>query len=156
MVSVILKKKCIIFSCIGILIFVSVILKKIKFIVIPICLHCCNIPKGYSSNSSKISDYVNIVEITATQHYTRIVQNRFPEQKILENGNSDYRSYVDLTSKRHGKSKWRAHQYFVYFESRIHVETSTSNRCHNFHVDSPFKIDVISTNFRREISTSNR
>ena len=33
---------------------------------------------------------------------------------------------------------------------------STSNRCHNFHVDSPFKIDVISTNFPRGISTSNR
>ena len=147
MVSVTLKKKCIIFSCIGILISVSVILNKIKFIVIPICLHCCNIPKRYSSNSSKISDYINITEITATHHYTRIVQNRFPEQKILENGNSDYRSYVDLMSKRHGKSRWRAHRYFVDFESRIHIETSTSNRCHNFHVDSPFKIDVISTKF---------
>ena len=33
---------------------------------------------------------------------------------------------------------------------------STSNRCHNFHVDSPFKIDVIFTNFPRGISTSNR
>ena len=33
---------------------------------------------------------------------------------------------------------------------------STSNRCHNFQVDSPFKIDVISTNFPRGISTSNR
>ena len=27
----------------------------------------------------------NIVEITATQRYTRIVQNRFPEQQMLEN-----------------------------------------------------------------------
>ena len=45
---------------------------------------------------------------------------------------------------------WRTHRYFVDFE------ISTSNRCHNFHVDSPFKIDVISTNFPREISTSNR
>ena len=44
------------------------LLKKIKFIVIPIYLHCCNTPKGCSSNSSKVSDYVNIVEITATQH----------------------------------------------------------------------------------------
>ena len=52
---------------------VSVILKNIKFIVIPINLHCFNIPKGYISNSSKISDYVNNVEITATQHYTRII-----------------------------------------------------------------------------------
>ena len=58
---------------IGITISVSVILKKIKFILTPIYLHCCNIPEGYSSNSSKISDYINIVEITATQHYTRVV-----------------------------------------------------------------------------------
>ena len=54
------------------------------------------------------------------------------------------------------KSTWRTHRYFVDFESRIHVEISTSNRCHNFHVDSPFKIDVISTNFPRWISMSNR
>ena len=33
---------------------------------------------------------------------------------------------------------------------------STSNRCHNFHVDSPFKINVLSTNFPHGISTSNR
>ena len=43
------------------------------------------------------------------------------------------------------KSTSRTHRYFVDFESRIHVEISTSNRCHNFHVDSDFKIDVIST-----------
>ena len=54
------------------------------------------------------------------------------------------------------ESTWKTHPYFFDFESRIHVEISTSNRCHNFHVDSPFKIDVISTNFPRGISTSNR
>ena len=54
------------------------------------------------------------------------------------------------------KSTWRTHRYFVDFEIRIHVEISTSNRCHNFHVDSPFKIDVISTSFPRRILTSNR
>ena len=54
------------------------------------------------------------------------------------------------------KSTWKTHRYFVDFESRIHVKISTSNRCHNFHVDSPFKIDVISTNFPHGISTSNR
>ena len=54
------------------------------------------------------------------------------------------------------KSMWKTHQYFVHFESQIHVETSTSNRCHIFHVDSPFKMYVISTNFPRGISTSNR
>ena len=33
---------------------------------------------------------------------------------------------------------------------------STSNRCHNFRVDSPFKIDEIPMNFLRVISTPNR
>ena len=158
MVSVILKKICIIFSYIDIIISVSVILKKIKFIVISISLHCCNIPKGYSSSSSKISDYVNIVEIIATQHYARIVQNRFPDQKMLENDRMETvstevsRFDVEMTEK----STWRTHRYFVDFGNRIHVEISTSNRCHNFHVDLPFKMDVISTNFPRGISTSNR
>ena len=50
----------------------------------------------------------------------------------------------------------RTHRYFVDFESRINVEISTSNRCHNFHVNSPLKIDEISTNFPRGISTLNR
>ena len=54
------------------------------------------------------------------------------------------------------KSTWRTHQYFVDFEYGIHVEISTSNRCHNFHVDSPFRIDVILTNFSRGTSMSNR
>ena len=54
------------------------------------------------------------------------------------------------------KSTWRTYRYFVDFESRIHVEISTLNRCHNFHVDSPFTIDVISSNFPRGISTSNQ
>ena len=54
------------------------------------------------------------------------------------------------------KSTRRTHRYFVNFESRIQVEISTSNRCHNFQVVSPFKIDEISTNFPRGISTLNR
>ena len=54
------------------------------------------------------------------------------------------------------KPKWRTHRYFVDFESQIHVQISTSNRCHNFHVDSLFRIDVILTNFPRGISTLNR
>ena len=53
------------------------------------------------------------------------------------------------------KSTWKTHQYFVDFESQIRVEISTSDRCHNFHVDSPFKIDVTSTNFPGGILTSN-
>ena len=38
---------------------------------------------------------------------------------------------------------------FTSVRRRIHVEISMSNPCHNFHVDSPFKIDEISTNFPR-------
>ena len=78
---------------------------------------------------------------------------------MLENDRMETAS-TEVTSIRRRsdseKSTWRTHQYFVDFESRIHVEISTSNRCHNFHVDSPFKIDVISTNFPCGISTSNR
>ena len=124
LVSVILKKICIIFSYIGIIISVSVILKKIKFIVIPIYLHSCNIPKGHSSNSSKISDYVNVVEITATQHYTRIVKNRFSEQKMLENDGMETASTEVKSIWRRNdieKSTWRTHRHFVDSESRIHV-----------------------------------
>ena len=54
------------------------------------------------------------------------------------------------------KSTWRTHRYFLDFENRIHVEISTLNQRHNFHVDSPFKSNVISTNFPGGISTSNR
>ena len=145
---------------IGIIIFVSVILKKIKIIFTPIQLRCCKNSQRFSSNSSNISDYVNIVEVTSTQHYTRIAQSRFPEQKMLGNDTMETAS-TDVTSIRRcpmsfEKSTWKTHRYFVDFESRIHVEISTSNRCHNFHVDSPFKIDVISTNFPRGISTLNR
>ena len=144
---------------IGIIIFVSVILKKIKIIFTPIQLRCCKNSQRISSNSSNISDYVNIVEITSTQHYTRIAQNRFPEQKMLGNDTMETAS-TEVTSIRRRnnveKSTWKTHRYFVDFESRIHVEISTLNRCHNFHVDSPFKIDVLSTNFPCGISTSNR
>ena len=65
---------------------------------------------------------------------------------------------VASIQRRNDKEKftWRTHRHFVDFESRIQVEMYTSNRCHNFHVDLPFKIDVISTNFPRGISTTNR
>ena len=58
------------FINIGIIIFVSVILKKIKIIFIHNYLRCCKISKGHISNSSNISDYVNIVN--TNQHYTRL------------------------------------------------------------------------------------
>ena len=54
------------------------------------------------------------------------------------------------------KSTWRTHLYFVDFESRIHIEISTSNLCHNSHIDSAFKIEVISANFPRGVSKSNQ
>ena len=43
-----------------------------SIIFIHIYLRCRKIPKGYSSDSSNIRDYVNIVEATSTQHYTRL------------------------------------------------------------------------------------
>ena len=143
---------------IGIIIFVSVILKKIKIIFTPIQLRCCKNSQRISSKSSNISDYVNIVEITSAQHYTRIAQNRFPEQMLGNNAMEIPSTEVTSIRRRNNvkKSTWKTHRYFVDFESRIHVEISMSNRCNNFHVDSPFKIDVISTNFPRGISTSNR
>ena len=49
------------------------------------------------------------------------------------------------------KSTWRTYQYFVDFESGIQVERSTSNWCHNFRMNSPFKIDEISRTFHGEI-----
>ena len=54
------------------------------------------------------------------------------------------------------KSTWRTHRYLIDFESQIHVKISLPIRCHNFHVDSSFKIYEILTNFPRGISTSNR
>ena len=72
---------------------------------------------------------------------------------MLENDRMETASEA-VTSIR--KTTWRNHQCFVDFESRIHVEISTSNWCHIFHVDSPFEIDEISTNFPRGILTSNR
>ena len=53
------------------------------------------------------------------------------------------------------KPTWKTHRYFINFESRIDVELSTSNRCHSFHVDSPFIIEEISMNFPRGNSMSN-
>ena len=137
-----------------------VILKKIKIIFNSYALALLQNSQGYSSNSSNISDYVNIVDITSAQHYTRLAQNKFPEQKMLANDRLQKYSCTEVTSigrrNNREKSTWRTHQYFVNFESRNHVEISTSNRYHNFHVDSPFKIDDISTNFPRGILTSNR
>ena len=78
---------------------------------------------------------------------------------MFENDRKETKSKA-VTSIRHRndieKSTWKTHRYLVDFESRIHVEISRLNRCHNFHVDTPFKIDEISTNFPRGISTLKR
>ena len=82
-----------------------------------------------------------------------------PEQEIFENERKETASKA-VTSIRYRndieKSMSKTHWYFVDFESQIQVEISTLNRCHNFHVDSPFKIDEISTNIPRGVMTSNR
>ena len=78
---------------------------------------------------------------------------------MLQNdGTSTASIAVTLIQRRNEKEKstWRTPRYFVNFESRIQVEISMSNRCYNFHLDSPFKIDEISTNFSHGISMSNR
>ena len=75
------------------------------------------------------------------------------ENDIVETASTEVTSILRRNDIE--KSTWKTHQYFVDFESRIHVEFSTSNRCHNFHVDSPFKTDVTLTNFPGGISTSN-
>ena len=144
---------------VGIIIFVRVISKKIKIIFIHNYLRCCKIPKGYTSNSSNISDYVKIVEITSTQYYTRLAWNRLPEQKKLENDRMETASTeVASIQCRNNieKSTGRTHRYFVDFGSQTHVKISTLKRCHNFHVDSPLKIDEISANIQRGNSTVNR
>ena len=116
-------------------------------------MRCCKFPKRCKSNSSNSSDYVNIGEITSTQHYTRIALNRFPEEKLLGNDRMEMAS-TEVTSIRHRndieKSMWRTHRYFVNFGSRIHVEIYKLDRCYNFHVHYE-----ISTNFPRGILMSN-
>ena len=78
---------------------------------------------------------------------------------MLENNRKE-RAGKAVTAIRHRNdikiSSWKTHRYFLHFESRIHDEISTSNRSYNFHVDSSFKIDEISMNFPRGISTSSR
>ena len=93
------------FLIIGIIIFVSVIMKKIKMIFIHSFLRCCKIPNGYSSNSSNTSDYVNIVEMTSTQCYTRLAKNRFPEQKMLKNDRMETASKAFTSIRRRNDIK---------------------------------------------------
>ena len=78
---------------------------------------------------------------------------------MLQNDRMETASTVVTSIQRRndiGKSTWKTQRYLADFESWTHLEISASNRCHNFHVDSYFKIYEISTNFPRGISTSNR
>ena len=70
------------FISISIMIVVCVILKKALIIFIHNYLRCCEIPQGFISNSSNISDYVKIVEIILTQ--PRFTLNRFPCEEMRE------------------------------------------------------------------------
>ena len=133
----------------GFIISVSVVLRKIK-ILYSYYLCFFKIPKRHSSNTS---DYVNMNEITSTQHYTRLVWKRFPEEKVFENDRKETASKAGTSIWHRNnieKSTWRTRRYFVDFSCGIHVEISTSNRFPSF------KIDEISTIFSRGISTSTR
>ena len=71
---------------------------------------------GYSSNSSNISGYVNIDEITFTHHYTRTAS---PEHKILGNDTMETASTEVMPIRRRNdmeESTWRTYQYFVDFK----------------------------------------
>ena len=100
----------------GIIIFVSVILKKTKIIFIYFICVVAKFPE----------DKVPIVLISV------ITSRSLTETASTAVTSIRRRNDIE-------KSTWRTHQYFVDLESRIHDEISTSNRCHNFHVDSPSK-----------------
>ena len=92
------------FINIGIIIFVSFILKKIAIIFIPIYLRCCKIPKRYSSNSS---DYVNIVKTTSTQQ-------KMLENDRMETGSTEVTSILWRNNTK--KPTWKTRPYFVDFK----------------------------------------
>ena len=65
--------------------------------------------------------------------------------------------------KNREKSTWRAHRYFVEFESRIHFEISTWNQCHNFQFPREFAFqnrnsfdELSSWNFDFKLMTNRR
>ena len=117
-----------------------IILEKIKMIFIHIYLRCCKIPKEYGSNSSSISNYVNIFEITSTQHYTNLLRIGSQLRKCEETRDWKQQAH-QLCRFNVKKSTWKTDRYFVDFESQIHVEISTSSRCHNFLLDLLFKVN---------------
>ena len=117
-------------------------------------MHCCKIPKRSISVIASISLKLNWPS-TIPDKLRIGCQNRKCSKTIERKQWVEQLPRFDIETALK-KSTWKTHQYFVDFESPIHVEISTSNRFYNFHVDSPFKINEISTNFPRGISTSNR
>ena len=114
------------------MIFVSVILKKIKIIFFHILyLRCCKIPKWCISNSSNINDYVNIVQITPTQ--SRFAWNRLPEQKMLENDRIQTVS-TEVTSIRRQNDIEKTTGKTIHILSILKVESTSK---------FPRRIDVI-------------
>ena len=100
-----------------------------------------------SHRLSTIPEYLRIG--SKSRKCQETIQWKQPVQKLR-------RFDIETTSKRPRGELIDIRRNYVDFESRIHAKISTSNRCHNFHMGSPFKINVISTNFPRGISTSNR
>ena len=149
LVSVILKIYILfLFINIGITIFVSLILKKIKVIFIHNYLRCCKIPKGSSSNSSNIRDYVNMVEITLTQYYSRLAENRFPEQKMFENDRKETPNEAVTSIRRRNDIVENSLIFCRFWKSNprrnIHVE-SISKFPSGFVFQNRWNLDELST-----------
>ena len=87
-------------------------------------MRCCKIPKGYSSNSSNVSDYVDIVEITSTQHYTRLLrigsQGRKCTKMIEMKQRVKHLCRFDLETKKKNQ-----HRGLIDISSILKVESSS-------------------------------
>ena len=78
------------------------------------------------------------------------------EVVVSVTSSSEFRSYVDSTSKQHRKTRWRTYRYFIDFESRINIKLSMSSRSNPFDVDSPFSHSLLMCNFYVEPMTNRR
>ena len=78
------------------------------------------------------------------------------EVVVSVTSSSEFRSYVDSTSKQHRKTRWRTYRYFIDFESRINIKLSMSSRSNPFDVDSPFSHSLLMCNFYVESMTNRR
>ena len=94
--------------------------------------------------------------VSTMPDYFRIGSRR---RKIFENDRKETASKAFSLIRHRNNTEnctWKTLRYFINFESQIHIEISTSNRCCNFHGESSLKIDEISTNMPRWILKSNR